>query len=59
MHPEDYSAVMSAFIQGFRSGSAVRAVYRYRHKTEIGAGSNTRQTVQDFDGEIRVDSRYT
>jgi two-component sensor histidine kinase len=32
MHPEDRSAVMSAFVQGFSSGSAGRAVYRYRHK---------------------------
>ncbi len=32
MHPDDRSAVMSAFVQGFSSGSAGRAVYRYRHK---------------------------
>jgi PAS domain S-box-containing protein len=32
MHPEDRSAIMTAFIKGFGRGAAGRGVYRYMHK---------------------------
>ena len=60
MHPEDRSAVMSAFVQGFRSGSAGRAVYRYRHKNgEWRWFEGTGKPFRTSTGEIRaiVDTR--
>lgn len=60
MHPEDRSAVMSAFIQGFRFGSAGRAVYRYRHKNgEWRWFEGTGKPFRTSTGEIRaiVDTR--
>jgi PAS domain S-box-containing protein len=60
MHPEDRSAVMSAFIQGFGRGSARRVVYRYRHKNgEWRWFEGTGKPFRTSTGEIRaiVDTR--
>lgn len=60
MHPDDCSAVMSAFIQGFGRGAAGRAVYRYRHKNgEWRWFEGTGKPFRTSTGEIRaiVDTR--
>ncbi|GEM_PF-1757078 len=60
MHPEDRSAIMSAFIQGFGRGSAGRAVYRYMHKNgEWRWFEGTGKPFRTSTGEIRaiIDTR--
>jgi PAS domain S-box-containing protein len=60
MHPEDRSAIMSAFIQGFGRGSAGRGVYRYMHKNgEWRWFEGTGKPFRTSTGEIRaiIDTR--
>jgi PAS domain S-box-containing protein len=60
MHPEDRSAIMSAFIQGFGRGAAGRGVYRYMHKDgEWRWFEATGKPFRTRTGEIRaiVDTR--
>jgi PAS domain S-box-containing protein len=60
MHPEDRSAIMSAFIQGFGRGAAGRGVYRYMHKDgEWRWFEATGKPFRTSTGEIRaiVDTR--
>jgi len=60
MHPEDRSAIMSAFIKGFGKGAAGRGVYRYMHRDgEWRWFEATGKPFRTSTGEIRaiVDTR--
>lgn len=60
MHPEDRPAVVASYLEGFRRGTAGRAVYRYKHKNgEWRWLEATGKPFRTSTGEIRaiVDTR--